>query len=291
MSRKVVGFLFTLLSLSWSLPAAAQESMHAPNASSYLAGTPEAFLASCRSDLEDAKKRIAAIKANPSPRDATTTLQAFDTAVLVASDAENRAGLAEQVHPAKPFRDAAQVCEQESVGVLTDISLDKEMYNVLASLDSRLDSAGTYFFKTTLRDYHRSGVDRDDPTRAKIRLLQDELVKIGQQFEQNIAGDVRKIQLNAADLDGLPEDFKGSHPRDASGKVTLATDNTDYFPFMDYASSEPARKAFYVLYRQRAYPKNIDVMAQLLQKRHELANVLCYHDWAAFITEDKLVAT
>ena len=291
MSRKVVGFLFTLLSLSWSLPAAAQESMHAPNASSYLAGTPEAFLASCRSDLEDAKKRIAAIKASPSPRDATTTLQAFDTAVLVASDAENRAGLAEQVHPAKPFRDAAQVCEQESVGVLTDISLDKEMYNVLASLDSRLDSAGTYFFKTTLRDYHRSGVDRDDPTRAKIRLLQDELVKIGQQFEQNIAGDVRKIQLNAADLDGLPEDFKGSHPRDASGKVTLATDNTDYFPFMDYASSEPARKAFYVLYRQRAYPKNIDVMAQLLQKRHELANVLGYPDWAAFITEDKMVAT
>ena len=105
----------------------------------------------------------------------------------------------------------------------------------------------------------------------------------------NIAADVRKIQLNAADLDGLPEDFKRSHPADASGKVTLSTDNTDYFPFMDYAISEPARKAFYVLYRQRAYPKNIDVMAQLLQKRHELANILGYPDWAAYITADKMV--
>jgi thimet oligopeptidase len=266
--------------------------MPAPNASSYLAGTAEAFLTSCRSDLEDTKKRIAAIKTSPSPRDATATLQAFDTAVLVAADAQARAGLAEQVHPAKPFRDAAQVCEQESVSVLTDITLDKEMYNVLVSLDgSKLDPAGTYYFKTTLRDYHRSGVDRDDPTRAKIRQLQDELVKIGQQFEQNIAGDVRKLQVNASDLDGLPDDFKRSHLPDASGKVTLATDNTDYFPFMDYASSEPARKAFYVLYRQRAYPKNIDVMTQLLQKRHELANVLGYPDWAAYITEDKMVAT
>jgi len=266
--------------------------MPAPNASSYLAGTAEAFLTSCRSDLEDTKKRIAAIKTSPSPRDATATLQAFDTAVLVAADAQARAGLAEQVHPAKPFRDAAQVCEQESVSVLTDITLDKEMYNALASLDgSKLDPAGTYYFKTTLRDYHRSGVDRDDPTRAKIRQLQDELVRIGQQFEQNIAGDVRKLQVNASDLDGLPDDFKRSHLPDASGKVTLATDNTDYFPFMDYASSEPARKAFYVLYRQRAYPKNIDVMAQLLQKRHELANVLGYPDWAAYITEDKMVAT
>ena len=152
-------------------------------------------------------------------------------------------------------------------------------------------ASGTYFFQTTLRDYRRAGVDRDDATRAKIKALQDELVKIGQQFDMNIAADVRKLQLNAADLDGLPEDFKRSHQPDASGKVTLSTDNTDYFPFMDYAISEPARKAFYILYRQRAYPKNIDTMAQLLQKRHELANVLGYPDWAAYITADKMVAT
>jgi thimet oligopeptidase len=290
MNRKWIERLFSFVLAC--LCSAAHGQTPTPGASSYLAGTAEAFLASCRSDLDDATKRIGAIKASPSPRDAMTALQAYDTALLVAADAGARAGLAEQVHPAKPFRDAAQVCEQESSRVLTDVSLDKDMYNLLASLDgAKLDAAGQYFFKTTLRDYHRGGVDRDDPTRAKIRQLQDELVKIGQQFEQNIAGDVRKMQVEVSDLDGLPEDFKRAHAPDASGKVTLATDNTDYFPFMDYASSEPARKAFYVLYRQRAYPKNIEVMAQLLQKRHELANVLGYPDWAAFITEDKMVAT
>src|SRR6202142_494615 len=292
MSRKFVGLLFTFLLSGASFSSSAQETMPAPNASSYLAGTAESFLASCRSDLDDTRKRIAAIKASQPPRDAMATLQAFDTALLVGSDAENRAGLAEQVHPSKPFRDAAQVCEQEVSHVLTDISLDKEMYNVLASLDgAKLDPAGAYYLRTTLRDYHRSGVDRDDPTRDKIRNLQDELVKIGQQFDQNIAGDVRKLQVNASDLDGLPEDFKHSHPADASGQVTLSTDNTDYFPFMDYAKSEPARKAFFMLYRQRAYPKNIDTLGQLLQKRHELANVLGYPDWAAYVTEDKMVGT
>ena len=292
MSRKFVGLLFAFVLVVASRSAIAQEPMPAPGASSYLAGTTESFLASCRSDVDDGKKRIAAIKATPLPRDATTTLQAFDTALVVTVDAENRAGLAEQVHPSKPFRDDAQTCEQEVSRVLTDISLDKDMYKVLASLDgSRLNSAGSYYLRTTLRDYHRAGVDRDDPTREKIRQLQDELVKIGQQFDQNIAADVRKIQVNASDLDGLPEDFKRSHPADASGKVTLTTDNTDYFPFMDYAKSEAARKEFFVLYRQRAYPKNIDVLGQLLQKRHELANVLGYPDWAAYITEDKMVGT
>jgi thimet oligopeptidase len=290
MNRRFCGLLLILV-LAY-IPSALRAQTLTPGASSDLAGTADSFLASCRSDLEDTKKRIAGLKASQSPRDAMATLQAFDTALLVGSDAINRAGLAEQVHPSKPFRDAAQVCEQEGSRVLTDISLDKDMYNVLASLDgSKLDAAGTYFFKTTLRDYHRAGVDRDDATREKIRNLQDQLVKIGQQFDENIAADVRKLQVNASDLDGLPEDFKRSHPPDASGKVTLATDNTDYFPFMDYSSSEPARKAFYVLYRQRAYPKNIDILAQLMQKRYELANVLGYPDWAAYVTEDKMVAT
>jgi thimet oligopeptidase len=292
MSLKFTGVLSTFLIAGASLWSAAQEPMPAPNASAYLAGTAESFLATCRADLDSGKKRIAEIKASQSPRDAFATLQAFDTALVVISDAANRAQLAEQTHPAKPFRDAAQTCEQEVSSALTDISLDQDLYKVIASLDgSKLDAAGTYFLKTTLLDYHRGGVDRDDVTRAKIRQLQDELVRIGQQFEQNIAADVRKLELNASDLDGLPEDFKRSHPADASGKVTLSTDNTDYFPFMDYAKNEPARKQFYVLYRQRAYPKNIDVMAQLLDKRHELANILGYPDWAAYLTENKMVKT
>jgi len=292
MSRKFVVRLSVFMLAGASLLSTAQEPMPAPGASGYLAGTAESFLASCRSDLDDAKKRIATIKASQPPRDPVATLQAFDTALLVAADAENRAGLAEQVHPDKSSRDVAQVCEQEVSRLLTDISLDKEMYTVLASLDgSRLDPAASYYLRTSLRDYHRSGVDRDDATRDRIRKLQDELVKIGQQFDENIAGDVRKLQVNASDLDGLPDDFKRAHPPDASGKVTLSTDNTDYFPFMDYSRSEPARKAFFILYRQRAYPKNIDVLSQLLQKRHELANVLGYPDWAAYVTEDKMIGT
>ena len=59
----------------------AQEPLPAPNASSYLAGTPESFLTSCRGDLDNGKKRIADMKASQPPRDAFATLQAFDTAL------------------------------------------------------------------------------------------------------------------------------------------------------------------------------------------------------------------
>jgi len=290
--RAFAFLLIAVLPLSVALPVAAQAPSLTPATSSLLAGTPEGFLASCRSDLEDAKKRIAALKASSSQRDAMATLQAFDTAILVGSDAAARSGLSEQVHPSKAFRDAAQTCEQEAGQLLTDISLDKDMYNVLASLDgSALDPAASYFLRTTLRDYHRAGVDRDDATRAKIRTLSDELVKIGQEFEQNIPADVRTIELDPAQLAGMPEDFKQAHKSDASGKVKLKTDNTDYIPFREYATNDAAQKAFYELYTQRAYPKNLEVLSRLMQKRYELANVLGYPDWAAYVTENKMVAT
>jgi len=290
--KKSAVLLFAVVSAFCLEVSATQAQTPVLGASSQLAGTPESFLTSCRSDLGETKKQIAEIKATKSPRDAMATLQAFDTAILIASDAAGRSGLAEQVHPAKPFREAAQVCEQEASQLLTDISLDKEMYNALASLDaSNLDSAGSYVLRTSLRDYHRSGVDRDDATRAKIRQLQDELVKIGQEFEQNIPEDVRKLQLDPAQLDGLPEDFKQAHKPDASGKVTLKTDNTDYIPFREYATNDAAQKAFYELYTHRAYPKNLEVLSRMMQKRYELAQVLGHSDWAAYVTEDKMVAT
>ena len=289
MRCKSVGLLFTLALTS----VTSQAQNLTPGASSYLAGTADAFLASCRSDLEDAKKRIAAIKASPSPRDAMATLQAFDTACWSSSDAENRAGLAEQVHPCEAFsrcrpglrtgRSAA--CSPTSRSIKRCTTCWRRS-TAPGSMPPAPITSKPHCVTTTAP----ASTAMMRPGR-KYGQLQDELVKIGQQFDQNIAADVRKLQVNASDLDGLPEDFKRSHPPDASGKVTLATDNTDYFPFMDYAKSEPARKAFYVLYRQRAYPKNIDVMAQLLQKRHELANVLGYPDWAAYITADKMVAT
>ena len=52
-----------------------------------------------------------------------------------------------------------------------------------------------------------------------IKALREELVTLGQQFDDNIAGDVRTLELDPKDLDGLPDDFKRAHPPGANGKV------------------------------------------------------------------------
>ena len=115
---------------------------------------------------------------------------------------------------------------------------------MLALVDgARRDPARTYFLGTTLRDYHRGGVDRDDPPGTKMRELQDELVKIGQQLDQNIAGDVRKFQWAPPILTGSGR-FKTFACSDASGKITPLSITRIIFALIDYANQEPARKRF-----------------------------------------------
>ena len=90
---------------------------------------------------------------------------------------------------------------------------NRPTYEALARLNvSRADAATKHYVEKTLRDFKRAGVDKDDATRARIKTLREELVKLGQEFNSNIATDVRMIEVDPSDLDGLPDDFKRAHP-------------------------------------------------------------------------------
>ena len=262
-----------------------------PEASRELTGSPEEFTAGCRRDMERAGAEAARAKAGGAG-DPETTLRAFDAAFASLSEAASRASLARNVHPDPRVRDAAEAAEQEVDALSTELSLDRGLYDALAGVDvSGADAATRHLVEKSLRDFRRAGVDRDEPTRARVRALREELVRIGQEFGRNIKDDVRRLSLDPAELDGLPDDWRRIHPTGADGKVTVTTDNTDYVPFMTYARSERAREALWRLYRLRGHPRNLDVLSRMLSRRAELARALGYASWAAYVTEDKMIGT
>ena len=224
-------------------------------ASRILAATPQDFESACQSDLNAAKADVARLKAMKAPRDPIAAMELLDDAGLVLSSAGSRAGLGHEVSPVEAVRKASEKCESDVSDYSTELSLDRGLYDALSALDpSKFDTDTKYYWEKTLRDFRRAGVDRDEATRAKVKELNDELVKIGQEFARNIAQGVLTLELDPADLDGLPADFVRAHPAGANGKVTLKTDNTDYVPFMRYAKNEKAREQFWRLYLTRAHP-------------------------------------
>ncbi len=256
-----------------------------------LTTTADDLTARCRSEIALARteaEQLAALSvATPAE-----VVSAYDALFSRLGEVTARTSLARSVHPDAAVRDTAERCEQEAEALATELSLDPRLYHLLRGIDaSGLDGVSRYLLEKALRDFRRAGVDRDDATRARVRELRDELVRIGQEFGRNIRDDVRRLPLDPADLDGLPDDFRRAHPPGPDGKVTLTTDNTDYVPFITYARSRSAREALWRLYRLRAHPANLPVLSRLLERRAELARLLGYPSWAAYATEDKMIAS
>jgi thimet oligopeptidase len=254
-----------------------------------LAVTPQAFLEACRADMGRSRSEMARLKAITAP-DALQRLEAYDMAQWWLGGADARAGLAHETHPDAAFRDAAEQCDRETSALETDYSLDRGIYDALAKIDTRqLDPGGRHYVERTLLKFRLAGVDKDDATRARLKELDAQLVKLSQDFGRNIRESVLTLQVSPAQLDGLPEDFVKAHAPNAVGKVVLKTDNPDYVPFMSYAKDEAARAEFWKLYRQRAHPKNLDVLDQILAKRYEKAKLLGFDNWADYVTADRMI--
>ena len=280
-----------LAGVAAALPSFAAAQAAPVGASRLLTVSPQAFLDSCRADVEQARASVAQFR-TAAGRDWAAALDRYDTAFGLLGNAASRSGLAREVHPDQPMRKAAEQCESDVDRAATELSLDRPTYEALVRLNvSRADAATKHYVEKTIRDFKRAGVDKNEATRARIKTLREELVKLGQEFNSNIATDVRMIEVEPSELDGLPDDFKRAHAARSNGKILLTTNNTDYQPFMMYAKSVRAREEFWKAYRLRGHPKNLAVLGRMLEARKELANLLGFETWADYITGDKMIGT
>ena len=261
-----------------------------PNAA-FWAGKPDAaqFMAMQRDRIAKAKVAIDRMLAVKGKHTLDNTLAPYDEASLYLDAAGSQAGLMESVHPDSALRAAAETMSQEVSSYGTEISLNRGVYDALAAIDlTGADDETKYYVTRELRDFRLAGVDKDEATRKRIKELRDLLVIIGQDFDRNIRENVRTIQVKPAELAGLPQDFIDAHKPDASGLVTLNINYPDYIPTMTYCKSDDVRRRLFVEYNNRAYPKNVDVLKDMLAKRYELAKLCGYPDWADYITANKM---
>lgn len=238
-------------------------------------------------EAEELKNRLLSYKEDAPFEDVLNTFND----ILVYNDASgSQASLFKEVHPNSKVRKDAEVCEQELDKFRTDLSLNQDVYNVLKRGEkAELSGEAKRMLEQTLRGFRRAGVDKDAETRARISALNAELVTLSQEFGENIRNDRFSIKLDNADgLKGLPADFVASHKPGADGKIEITTDYPDYVPFMTYAQNEELRKELSFKYLNRG-EKNGPILKSLLEKRHELANLLGYKNYADYVVEEKMM--
>ncbi len=197
-----------------------------------------------------------------------------------------------QVSPEASVREASDACKQRLSKFGNDVTLDRRIFDALAAVDvSGLGAETQRSHRLILREFKRSGVDKDDATRDRLRTVYERLVELGQDYQKNVSEDVRSIALtDVKELDGLPADWIAGHPL-VDGKITVTTDYPDYVPLLTYAKNADVRKRLAREFAARGYPKNAPLLQETLELRSEYAKILGYPSWAAYFAEDKMVKT
>jgi thimet oligopeptidase len=223
---------------------------------------------------------------------AENTLGPYNELMMHADNAGSWAGLMESVHPDSVYRTTAEAVTQATSKFQTEVSLNRAVYDAIQAVDvAKADASTRYFVEKTLRDFRLAGVDRDEATRTRIQEIRDELVLVSQEFDRNIRNDSRTIQVTAADLEGLPQDYIDAHRPGPDGKITISIEYPDRFPVMTYAKSGETRRRLQKEALNRAWPANETVLDSLIAKRDRLAKILGYPNWADYITADKMIGS
>jgi thimet oligopeptidase len=225
-------------------------------------------------------------------RESAQVLELWNNADIELRNADMIAGLLLEVHPDEAVRSLAEELSQRVSSAFTDRGLNHRLFDVMSAIDrAGLDADAERVVDHVLRDFRRSGIDRDDLTRERLREISERSTVVSQDFSRNIRDDVRSIRVGANSLAGLPQDFIDAHPADADGLSTITTDYPDLVPFRKFSTDADARRALTVANLNRAWPLNDDLLTELLELRAEQARLLGYASWPDFDAETKMTGS
>lgn len=222
-----------------------------------------------------------------------TTLENMDRARLAIRNAGDLPSLLAVAHPDQAVRDKAKGCEPKIDKLETSLWLDKSLASVVKRYAAKarsenLSTARTRMLERVLREFRRNGLELDERGQARLRELNEELTKLAQGFDENLAESQLSVEATPKQLEGLPPEWLKAHPPGDNGKVKISTDYPDYFPVVTYAKDRKLALELYKQFDNRAAEKNVPLLEKMLFLRDEKAKLLGYKTWADYVLEPRM---
>ncbi len=264
------------------------------------------FVPALDAALTQARANIAAIADNENPPTFENTIEALElseeTLSRVLSTFFNLAGT-----DANPKREALQ---REFSPKLSEYSSEITMNGQLfarietlwqdhASLDLTKEQARVLML--THRCFVRSGTRLEGAARDRLKDVKARLAVLGTKFTQNILAEERSwaLDLNADDLEGLPEFLRsGAHStgqeKDRPGPI-ITLSRSLIVPFLQFSPRRELREKVWRAWTSRGAnggkTDNRAIAAETLALRAERAQLLGYHDFAAYKLQTEMAKT
>jgi oligopeptidase A len=205
----------------------------------------------------------------------------------------------------KELRTCYEACLPKLSEYESAIGQNKALYNAIKSLDqTTLNSTQRKIIQDQLLAFRLSGVALDTQSQARFQLLSTRLSELSNQFENNVLDATNSYELHwEKQLDSLPEHAYMNARALAEKKnlpgLILTLDYPCYVAVMTYADDRKLRETMYHAFVTRASDQGPDakrfdntlIIDEILSKRHELAQLLGFANYAELSLATKMAET
>jgi thimet oligopeptidase len=240
-------------------------------------------------------ERIKKITSIPAARQTVANiLFATDELFYELSDLVIKLGLISQTYADAAARDASNDAQEKLSAYFTAILLNEDLYKALKQFETsaaakKLPANHKKFLKETIIAFEKNGMKLDAKQREDLKMINERITNWGLQFEKNIPAYKDSVHFTETQLTGVPDNIKAPWKR-ADG-YTVNVNGPNYTDISRYASDGEARHAMFLVYNNRAFPKNIQALDSLFYYRQMLADKLGFKSYAAYAVIDKMAAS
>ena len=191
-------------------------------------------------------------------------------------------------------------CLEKLTEYSTEVSQNSvlcEAYKKLAARDDfhNLSESQRKSIENILRDFRLGGVDLPEDKKKRYAELSRELAELSNKFSDNVLDATQHWYKHITDVDelsGLPETAiegarQAARQKELDGYV-ITLDFPSFYPVMTYGDNRSLRREVYEAFVTRASDQgpdaakwdNTPVMAEILKRRHALAQLLGFDNYA-----------
>ncbi|MFA5074848.1 MAG: M3 family metallopeptidase [Candidatus Babeliales bacterium] len=246
--------------------------------------------------IETAKKDLfKLLQIAPEDRNFENTIKALD-------DIEAKFGILSTpisvIEMVSPDENMIKACHQALLKLqefAVDAFCNKEIYKAFKDYlehnknKERLNAEEEYFIQESMKSFVRNGFDLPDDKFLQIKDLKKQIDKAKLKFNQNINIDKSKIIVKREALDGLNDHFVNNLKKNENGDYILGCDYPTYFEVMENCNTQDTRKKLYFAFMNRAYPQNIDLLNEIINKRENLAHQVGFASFADLDLDSEMV--
>jgi peptidyl-dipeptidase Dcp len=172
----------------------------------------------------------------------------------------------------------------------------KAVFNLKETLD--LSPEQTMLLDKQYKSFARNGANLNEEDKNKLREIDAKLSKLSLKFGENVLAETNAFELhitNENDLAGLPESEKeAAKSKDKEGWV-FTLDYPSYIPFLTYVDNRELRKKMAIAAGKKGFQENTfnneKVVLEIVNLRHQRANLLSYKTHAHFVLEERMAET